>query len=229
MNSLLAKYTQDAPNMTEGLPEKVERDKDVAACRRRVMDLIPMFSGDRILDVGPACGWEIKELSERFGGHVTAVTLFSEEADVLMAGGFCEDVLVGDMHELPESWDERFGLVFASHVLEHSPAPYIFLCETARVLMPGGVLFLVMPNAEGGTYLGSERWKRLGEMHAHVFCASIETVIQMIRHVSNVSTKERSPVLEFESYHEVPQMCAGRRHYTHQVWIARKVSDDAEA
>ena len=231
MDSLLSKYVQRAPNMNQGIPEKVERNAEVAACKRKVIDLIPSFGVERMLDVGPACGWEVQELSETFGGHITAVTLFREEVDVLIDAGYCDDVHVGDMHDLPESWNERFGLVFASHVLEHSPAPYIFLCEAARVLAPDGVLFLVMPDADGHTGLGSDRAKRIGSMEAHLFCGSIETVIELICHVplsgsAGGIAEEVCPALEFVRYMEVPQWCDGRMHYRNRIWIARKVRDD---
>jgi SAM-dependent methyltransferase len=44
--------------------------------------------------------------------------------------------------------DATFNLVWARHVVEHSIFPYFTLTEFARVLKPGGMLYLEVPGAE---------------------------------------------------------------------------------
>ncbi len=44
--------------------------------------------------------------------------------------------------------DATFDLVWARHVVEHSIFPYVTLTEFARVLKPGGMLYLEVPGAE---------------------------------------------------------------------------------
>jgi ubiquinone/menaquinone biosynthesis C-methylase UbiE len=42
--------------------------------------------------------------------------------------------------------DSSFGLVFASHILEHLDSPYLALKELARVLRPKGRLIVALPS-----------------------------------------------------------------------------------
>ena len=43
--------------------------------------------------------------------------------------------------------DDAFEIVFSSHVLEHLSNPTFFLCECFRVLIPGGVCRVNVPDA----------------------------------------------------------------------------------
>ncbi len=55
-----------------------------------------------------------------------------------------KDIRVGDMHKMPYQ-DNAFGLVWASHVLEHARDIGAVLGEIRRVLRPGGWLFAAYP------------------------------------------------------------------------------------
>ena len=47
-----------------------------------------------------------------------------------------------DMHDLSSIANGCYDCVFARHVLEHSVAPFYVLAEFARILKPGGVLYV---------------------------------------------------------------------------------------
>lgn len=212
MDSILSKYVQQKPSMTAGGPDN-DTNPNLVASRSEVLALLPdVPEGANVLCVGPARGWEIGHLREWFPHRsISSVTRFHEEADEILEAGL-GPVAVFDMHDLPAAWSGLFSLVFASHVLEHSPAPFIALSEWARVLTPGGYLFIVMPNADGYVGLASEKCSRLGDAPQHLFCASIETTIELLRKAG----------LAFERYHEVLHRCDGRVHYTNRVFVARK-------
>jgi len=57
------------------------------------------------------------------------------------------DVREMDMHFL-EFPDEHFDMVFARHILEHSPMPLLALMEWHRVTRPEGYLVVVVPHHE---------------------------------------------------------------------------------
>ena len=208
----LNKYHQPSPDIKEGIPRKIEGDKEMFLAKTRVMSHLPERA-DSVLDIGPACGWETKYLVEKYdGSHVTAVTLFEEEVVEIKKNSGVTAV-VADMHELPFK-NNRYDLVFASHVLEHSPAPYIALSEMYRVLADKGWCFLVLPSADGYTRVDNATGSanRIGNFPAHVFCSSIETLIEMGRHVG----------FRFLAYHEVPQIFHGKLRYQNRIFIFRK-------
>lgn len=50
--------------------------------------------------------------------------------------------VVGDAHRLSEYFDERFDLIFSSAVFEHLAMPWIVAEEIAKLLNPGGYVFI---------------------------------------------------------------------------------------
>jgi SAM-dependent methyltransferase len=95
----------------------------------------------RLLEVGSAAGWLLKHARER-GWQVRGVE-FSAEA-VAHARGLGLDIFHGDLVAagLPAA---AFDLVYMGDVLEHVPDCRATLDEAARVLRPGGHLYLRGP------------------------------------------------------------------------------------
>jgi 2-polyprenyl-3-methyl-5-hydroxy-6-metoxy-1,4-benzoquinol methylase len=54
--------------------------------------------------------------------------------------------LVSDLAELP---DASFDVIYSAHVLEHIPNPAASFVQFKRLLKPGGMLFLFVPNCAG--------------------------------------------------------------------------------
>jgi SAM-dependent methyltransferase len=87
------------------------------------MTVFPLASDDRqegdpfVVPVGPAAGLTLGSYVRRHGAHLHGMA------------------------------DGMFGLVFASHCLEHFVDPLGALFEWDRVLAPGGFLLLVLPHA----------------------------------------------------------------------------------
>lgn len=209
----LGPHLERAPDLTDDCPDTIPRDQRVA--KQTILDLFlpylvrkgPLY----LLDIGSAGGWCALRWASMFPATVQCTTLFEAEAKALRAL-LLQQPFVGIQENMPDGWSAAFHAVRASHVLEHSYAPCIAMKEYARVLKPGGVLQIVIPQATGYTRLTSERPHRLGSFPGHPFCASSETIIEMLRHVK----------LHFESYHEIPQKCDGVTHYYHRVWMATK-------
>lgn len=110
----------------------------------------------RALEIGPGAGWEL-DLLRRFGWDAEGVD-FDPEAAAQARAASGGRVRVGDFLEVvgPE---ERFDLVYMSHVLEHLPEPRAAFCFLAERLSAGGRAVLAYPNAEGlGARLWGRRW-----------------------------------------------------------------------
>ena len=107
-------------------------------------DGIPV-QGLKVLDDGAGLGAVSAEAAER-GAHVTALEPGRDSADI------CEDrlgkrgrTICADGERLPFT-DSEFDLVVSIQVLEHVEHPLRYLEEAARVLRPGGHLYLSCEN-----------------------------------------------------------------------------------
>ena len=109
----------------------------------------PVGQGDRVLEVG--CGTAaLAEAFARRGAEVVATDVslrWLALAEKRLSESSAGDVeLVACAAESLPFPDESFDVVAASDVIEHVEDPRRFAAEAARVLRPGGVLFLATPN-----------------------------------------------------------------------------------
>jgi SAM-dependent methyltransferase len=98
----------------------------------------------RLLDIGTHCGFFLR-LARGRGWQLTGVEPSASSA-ALARDAYGLDVRCGFLEELglePASFD----VTTMVDVLEHVPAPRRLLTEVHRVLAPGAVLFIKVPNA----------------------------------------------------------------------------------
>ncbi len=112
-----------------------ERVYRYRAIERRIVASQP---GARLLDVGCGAGANLRRL-RRYGGAPIGI-----EPDVARAkkGATVTPTVVGVGERLPFC-GESFELVYISHVLHHARDLEEVLSECLRVLVPGGLLFVI--------------------------------------------------------------------------------------
>lgn len=131
-------------------------DKQLALAQAVVNHWVAKLPGlDSILDVGCGQGHALPMLSE-YAGRVEGVTLGSDF-------GMCDPesglrVREEDMSFLPYGRGE-FTLIFARHVLEHSPMPLITLMEWRRVASRW--LILIVPSLDSFDVRGRNHYHML--------------------------------------------------------------------
>ena len=112
-----------------------------------------------ILDVGCATGGFLSE-AQTEGWECIGVEL-SQEAVNVARQEFGLSVLNGDIFH-PELIPNSFGVVTMWHVVEHMIDPIAALTHAFTLLMPGGLLFIELPNWNSvGRLIKKERWSQL--------------------------------------------------------------------
>lgn len=100
------------------------------------------LAGADMLDLGTGSGF----LAEYFTGRARSVTAADRDTSEFRAPGLTATQITGP--ELPFA-EASFDLVLFNHVIEHvgeRPAQAAMLDEIRRVLRPGGLLYLAVPN-----------------------------------------------------------------------------------
>lgn len=99
------------------------------------------------LDVGCGTGVFMKALLGLGCRSLTGVDGFSEFADRAVERGYQEVKIVEDLNDTALPFEaSRFDLVLCKDVFEHLLNPVFALGEIRRVLKPGGLLLLHVPN-----------------------------------------------------------------------------------
>lgn len=105
---------------------------------------------ESVLDVGCGTGRLVRHLVEKGHYNVAGITFDKKEIEFgVNKLGLKKNVHIfeGDMHQLPFP-EKTFDAVVSWDNLEHSPAPYIALCEMYRVLKPEGRALIYIPGTD---------------------------------------------------------------------------------
>ena len=166
--------------MSETLP--------VAKHLDRLSALVPV-EGRRIVDVGCGDGALVRALTKR-GGIVTGIEIDARALAPALAAPMVasERYFEGRAEALPLD-DGSVDMVVFFNSLHHVPVSLLDagLAEAARVLVPGGILFVLEPIATGAyfeltrlvedeTYVRAKAYEALGRADAHGLAATAEEI-----------------------------------------------------
>lgn len=142
VEGLARKY--DAQYFEKGGSQYLKRwDHRVAKCRRQLLmclEFAPHASS--VLDVGCSAGYVLAG-AESLSLRATGIDYASWAAGFAHERGF--KTAAASLTELPFR-DATFDILTAKHTLEHVNSPTTAMKEIHRVLKPGGVAFIVVPD-----------------------------------------------------------------------------------
>ncbi len=118
----------------------------VRKSRSQILDVLNHVAPGPLLDLGCSLGYTLQAASD-LGLAATGVDISEHAVTFCRERGFRAEL--GTIDKLPFP-DAAFQLVIVKHVLEHTAKPREALREIARVLKPGGGLFLAVPH---GNYI----------------------------------------------------------------------------
>ena len=123
-----------------------EAHEDTRKLHLALIEQLP--GGDMILDMGCGTGWSTEELSKKYS---KAIGISIQHKEIEFANdkhlNECTEYFIEDMYELHFA-DKYFDAVYMREALEHSISPFIALCEVNRVLKPGGIFLVNVPDQE---------------------------------------------------------------------------------
>jgi ubiquinone/menaquinone biosynthesis C-methylase UbiE len=144
------------------LERLLRNEADMAAKRRvlTVIDYLAIEPQDRVLDCGCGLGWFVKILSELYDSELYGCDFDVPRLAVAHreAGGRA-GLSAADVLRLPYP-DRSFDKIVLSEVLEHLPDDAGGLAEVRRVLKPGGVIAITVPNHDYPFLWDPVNWTR---------------------------------------------------------------------
>lgn len=126
----------------------------IAATEAALLSGVTVPPGKRLLEVGCGEGANLFHLAARLGSaaQLYGVDFTLEKARFAGVHTGCATA-AADATRLPFA-DACFDVVLIRDLLHHLPRPVAALVEAARVLRPGGALFLVEPNGKNPLIAG---------------------------------------------------------------------------
>ncbi len=159
----LARYYPTAYYRTSGgrrFPGPVEfLQRRLYAGRARTVERLLGRRGGKVIDVGCGPGWLLRAFQQR--GWKAKGTELSEPAAAFARNELGLDVESRELTDLNLP-DGSFDSATLWHVLEHIPQPERMLREIARILKPGGVLLVGVPNwGSPESRMSRDKWFQL--------------------------------------------------------------------
>lgn len=140
-----------------------------------------------VLDVGCGQGIALKHFKS-LNIKAVGITIGKEDYDACLRKGFEVKIMDQSFLDFPDS---QFDLVYARHVLEHSPFPLLTLFEFNRVLRNNGLLYVEVPWAESIHTTNPNHYSMLGKMSwRHIFKKAQFTILNEIKMNFNLVSGE---------------------------------------
>lgn len=140
-DELAAAYTKYA--MTASY--QTRKHKKIRRSRRRLLRLRKYVTGNRVLDVGCNLGYTVAAALE-LGMDASGIDI-DPDTIALAQREFGNDRFAAVTVEEFAERGETFDIVYTAETIEHSLNPHSFMAALAKLLNPGGLLYLTTPDA----------------------------------------------------------------------------------
>ncbi|MFH1367771.1 MAG: methyltransferase domain-containing protein [Elusimicrobiota bacterium] len=123
--------------------ENTQKARRTALWKERLRGLIPYVRGKKLLDIGAGTGLFMSTAkNEGFEVHGTEISV---DACKLAENAYGIKIFNGDLLKAGFE-DNSFDVITIWHVLEHLTDPMATIREVYRILKPGGIFLLALPN-----------------------------------------------------------------------------------
>lgn len=146
----------------EELERMLHNEADMAAARRVrvVLDYLDIEEGETVLDCGAGLGWITHVIARLHDCRLAATDYDVARLRTARQENPPEvSIAASDIYHLPYR-DGYFDKVVLSEVLEHVPDDAAALAEVARVVKPGGLVAITVPNRDYPFLWDPVNWTR---------------------------------------------------------------------
>ncbi|HSG05918.1 MAG TPA: methyltransferase domain-containing protein [Nitrospiria bacterium] len=171
------------------LKEQLLLKPEIRSLRRR------MGSNGPVLDVGCGNGWATALWRDYGGVEVHGIEFQPERAE-LARKRFGLNIFSGTFEDLPLP-AETYELVIMRHVFEHFHDPVRILKQLNKILRPGGLVIMILPNAQSlGRLIFGRYWAWGIPAHFFTFTPrSLECFLQRMDFIPGPVQFSPSPIL----------------------------------
>ncbi len=161
--------------------------------------------GQQLLDVGCGNGKFLTK-AQQMGWSVEGIELDEQAVEAANRSGL--KVFAGTL-EQAKFKDAEFDAITICHVMEHLPRPVETMRECLRILKPGGVLWVAVPNLGSG---GHERfgasWRGL-EPPRHLVMFTLESLKRLMTDAGFVIAGQQGGLITASTYEQSDAMSQG--------------------
>ncbi len=159
------------------IPQNLEALRQIASREHfRSNPILKHKKGGRFLELGPWRG-VLCCLMKDAGFEVTGIERDARCVDFLRNTVGINAIQSSNPLQTMRGMDAGFDVIAAWHSMEHLPTPWLVIQEAARLLNPGGILLLAMPNPESFEFdVLKARWMHL-DAPRHLYFFSIHSLI----------------------------------------------------
>lgn len=143
LEDIKALYADAYDGASESYFAKV--DKKMKRSRGRIGALKKLTSGRRFLDVGSNGGFMV-EAAREAGFDATGVEIDPVSVEYARTHYGANTYFCGPVEDFVPEDGQGFDLIYSSEVIEHVLDPNSFVAAMARLLNPGGVVFITTPD-----------------------------------------------------------------------------------
>ena len=161
------------------IPDSADQLRAIAAREKYRADPVRKYKrSGRCLEIGPWRGVICTNMKDA-GFDVTAIEMDAACVGFLQSQLGIQAIQSTDPAEAMQQLQPGFDVVISWHSLEHLPRPWVVIEEAAKLLAPGGVLVLAMPNPDSYEFsVLKQRWYHLDTpRHLHLF--PLKTLVEI--------------------------------------------------
>ncbi len=195
-------------------------DQHINACHRVVSKLVVKYctANGQVLDIGCGVGHILSEISKNAPNLIlNAADIDDNTLDITDSRvNLANRIKIETVEDLFER-KEKYDAIVLSHVLEHTFCPLDIIKEIIKMLYPGGVLVVAVPNPVRLSVFIGNMSKRHYVNRGHVYAWDRSHWINFLENIAKLDVQEYS-----QDWFPLPRLHRFSLGRSLELWLAKK-------